>query len=72
MSGSDKRPRVYLIFLMLVAFAWRVQGLTNQSLWRDEVDAVYFALRNLPETLAMFVRVADNGPLYFLMLRLWF
>ncbi len=69
---NDKRSRIYLILLVLVAFAWRVQGLTNQSLWRDEVDAVYFALRNLRETLAMFVHVADNGALYFLMLRIWF
>ncbi|CAN5530765.1 hypothetical protein BH10CHL1_BH10CHL1_33730 [soil metagenome] len=72
MSKNDQRPRLYLILLILVSFAWRVQGLANQSLWRDEVDAVYFALRNLRETLAMFVRVADNGALYFLMLRGWF
>ncbi|MCX6046929.1 MAG: glycosyltransferase family 39 protein [Chloroflexi bacterium] len=72
MSKINQRTRCSLLFLLLVSFAWRVQGLANQSLWRDEVDAVYFALRNLRETLAMFVRVADNGALYFLMLRGWF
>lgn len=61
-----------LILLALAAFAWRVQGLTWQSLWRDEVDAVYFATRHLPETLAMFVQPGQNGPLYFLSLRPWF
>ncbi|MEZ4870082.1 MAG: glycosyltransferase family 39 protein [Caldilineaceae bacterium] len=61
-----------LLLLILAAFAWRVQGVTNQSLWRDEIDAIYFALRDLPATLGMFVQMAQNGPLYFLTLRLWF
>jgi 4-amino-4-deoxy-L-arabinose transferase-like glycosyltransferase len=64
--------RFFLILIILGAFAWRVNGLTNQSLWRDEVDAIYFALRDLPDTLAMFGAMAQNGVLYFLSLRLWF
>lgn len=64
--------RFLLLLLILGAFAWRVDGLTNQSLWRDEVDAIYFALRNLPDTLAMFGAMAQNGALYFLALRGWF
>lgn len=64
--------RFLLLLLILGAFAWRVDGLTNQSLWRDEVDAIYFALRNLPDTLAMFGAMAQNGALYFLSLRGWF
>lgn len=61
-----------LLMLVLFAFGWRIHGLTLQSLWRDEVDAIYFALRPLPETLSMFVSAAQNGPLYFLSLRPWF
>ncbi|HRW07173.1 MAG TPA: hypothetical protein P5121_18850, partial [Caldilineaceae bacterium] len=64
--------RLALLALILCAYGWRVSGLTRQSLWRDEVDAIYFALRDLPDTLAMFVAMAQNGPLYFLTLRLWF
>jgi 4-amino-4-deoxy-L-arabinose transferase-like glycosyltransferase len=64
--------RAVLLLLVLGAYGWRIQGLTVQSLWRDEVDAIYFALRDLPETLAMFVAMAQNGPLYFLTLRVWF
>lgn len=64
--------RLILLSTILFAFAWRVDGLTRQSLWRDEVDAIYFALRALPDTLSMFVAMAQNGPLYFLSLRLWF
>lgn len=64
--------RLGLLFFALLAFGWRVQGLTWQSLWRDEVDAIYFATRHLPETLMMFVQPGQNGPLYFVSLRPWF
>ena len=68
----SSRIRASLLLLILVAFGWRVHGLTNQSLWRDEVDAVFFATRHLPETLSMFVRAGQNGPLFFVGLRPWF
>jgi hypothetical protein len=58
--------------LVLAAFAWRVHGLDRQSLWRDEVDAIYFATRDLPATLSMAVSAGQNGVLYFLALRPWF
>lgn len=64
--------RLLLLALTLVAFALRVFGLDRQSLWRDEVDAIFFAVRDLNETLSMFVQAAQNGPLYFLSLRPWF
>jgi 4-amino-4-deoxy-L-arabinose transferase-like glycosyltransferase len=70
--SRSTQSRVLLLMLTLFAFGWRTHGLTLQSLWRDEVDAVYFALRPLPETLSMFVAAAQNGPLYFLSLRPWF
>jgi uncharacterized membrane protein len=60
------------VLLALAAFAWRVQGLVWQSLWRDEVDAIFFATRHLPDTLRMFLSPGQNGPLYFLALRPWF
>ena len=43
--------RWLLLMLVLVAYALRVIGLDRQSLWRDEVDAIYFAVRELPTTL---------------------
>ena len=70
MNPSYRRP--LLLGLVLAAFALRVFGLDHQSLWRDEVDAIYFAVRSLNETLSMFVQAAQNGPLYFLALRPWF
>ena len=61
-----------LMLLAWAAFAWRVQGLTWQSLWRDEVDAILFATRDLVVTLRMFVQPGQNGALYFVSLRPWF
>ena len=60
-----------LAALTLLAFAVRLFHLDFQSLWRDEVDAVLFAGRSLDALLATFTSVGDNGPLYFLTLRLW-
>ncbi len=64
--------RVVLLLLILAAFATRLHRLGSQSLWRDEIDAVYFAVRHLPNTLSMFVQAGQNGALYFLSLRPWF
>jgi mannosyltransferase len=70
---DDRRAlRPILLLLILLTFAWRAYRLTAQSLWRDEVDAVYFAVRDLPQTLSMFVQAGQNGVLYFLSLRPWF
>jgi len=72
--GIGSRPsltRVLSLAILWFACAWRAWGLTAQSLWRDEVDALRFATRPWPETLAMFTRPGENGPLYFLLLRPW-
>jgi|GEM_PF-5627551 len=37
-----RRPDPRILLLLLAAFALRVGGLTAQSLWRDEVDALRF------------------------------
>ena len=71
-STVRRSPRAALLALVLAAYAWRVHGLAWQSLWRDEVDAIYFATRELAATLAMFTSPGQNGPLYFLTLRPWF
>ena len=60
-----------MIGLALVAFAIRVLTLTNQSLWRDEVDALRFATAPWREMLGAFTRPGWNGPLYFVLLRGW-
>ena len=56
---------------LLLAFALRLQSLAFQSLWRDEVDAVRFALAPLPDVIKTFSQPGFNGPLYFLLLRGW-
>jgi len=58
--------------LLLMAFALRIYNLTGESLWRDEVDIVRFALTPLDALLRNFPRTGFNGPLYLLLMRGWF
>ncbi len=60
-----------LALLCLLAFGWRLAGLTSQSLWRDEVDSIRFASRPAAELVATFSRPGENGPLFFLLLNPW-
>jgi mannosyltransferase len=57
--------------LVLLACLLRLNSIAFQSLWRDEVDAVRFALAPLPDVIKTFTQPGFNGPLYFLMLRGW-
>ena len=63
--------RLVLLGLCLLAFAWRVHGLSFQSLWRDEVDSIRFATRALSQVVGMFAKPGENGPLFFALLRVW-
>ncbi len=65
------RRRGWWVFLLLVAYAVRIATITAQGMWRDEVDALRFATAPWSELLATFTRPGWNGPLYFLLLRLW-
>ena len=60
-----------MVGLLIAAFAIRALTLTNQSLWRDEVDALRFAQAPWREMLATFTQPGWNGPLYFVLLRGW-
>ena len=60
-----------MLLLLLITLALRLYHLDFQSLWRDEVDALRFATRALPDLLSMFRRPGENGPLFFLALRPW-
>lgn len=71
MTTSHGRAAWLILGLTWLAFALRVGGLTAQSLWRDEVDALRFAGQALPALLEMFRRHGENGPLFFLALRPW-
>ena len=60
-----------LLTLVLLAFALPLSGLTAQSLWRDEIDALRFSQDSLGTLLNNFRRAGWNGPLYYLVLRAW-
>ena len=70
-AAGSRRWRFALLLIVFLACALRATSLTAQSLWRDEVDAIRFASRDLPALLANFRRSGENGPLYFLILRYW-
>ena len=53
------------------AFAARTLTLTQQSLWLDEVDAAAFAGQDIGALLVMMVSPAQNGGLFYLMLKGW-
>jgi mannosyltransferase len=71
MIGKARRSELLVLILAWLAFSVRVIGLEFQSLWRDEVDALRFATRALPQLLEAFRRPGENGPAYFLALRPW-
>ena len=70
MSFRERR-RWVLVALILLAFALRIYRLQYQSLWRDEVDAIFFATGSWSKLLSMFTAAGENGPLYFVLLRPW-
>ncbi len=57
--------------LTWVAFLLRTLTLAEQSLWRDEVDAIRFSSWPILELVTGLFRVGHNGPLFFLLLRPW-
>jgi mannosyltransferase len=68
---GERRRRWLMVGLCGLAFVLRIVGLDTQSLWRDEVDAIRFAVRPLPDLLQTFAMPGQNGPLYSLLLRPW-
>lgn len=60
-----------LVGIVALAFGLRVSGLSFQSLWRDEVDAVRFASLPLADLAQMAVAPGQNGALYFALLGQW-
>jgi len=65
------RSPVGLHVILFIAFALRIANLSGESLWRDEVDSVRFALQPLAVTLSNLTATGFNGPLYHLVLRGW-
>lgn len=77
-AATDKPPpsvtpalRAFVLVLCFLTFAARALTLTAEGLWLDEVDALAFAARPAADLLAMFAQPAQNGPLYYLLLKAW-
>ena len=63
--------RLALVALLLIATTLRALNLTGESLWRDEIDIIRFALGPSQEILTSFTRTGFNGPFYIVLIRLW-
>lgn len=70
-ASSPASARAVVAGLTLAGFALRVGQLGRESLWRDEVDAIRFALAPWETVLGNFAQPGENGPLYHLVLRGW-
>jgi len=62
-------PTLATLLLFLLAFALRFNA---ESLWRDEVDSIRFALQPINVLLVRFTETGFNGPLYHALLKGWF
>lgn len=71
MINRDVLHKITILFVMLIAFGVRVGGLTAQSMWRDEVDAIRFAQAPPKTLLGYFTQPGWNGPLFYVLLRPW-
>ncbi len=60
-----------LLMLMMVVYAMRTLTLTQQSMWIDEIMALYFTQGSFSETLHTIVKPEHNGPLFYLLLFTW-
>ena len=60
------------LVLLFSAFALRIMFITTESLWRDEIDVIRFSFAPMSELMVNLTRNGFNGPLYLLLMRLWF
>ncbi len=63
--------RLILGATIVLGFALRLIGLDAQSLWRDEMDTLVFAGRDLEPLFGAFILPGENAPLYFLSMKPW-
>ena len=68
---KESTGKYLLLAIVLLAFVLRVYHLNAQSLWRDEVDAIRYSGGTFRYLLSILSQKGHNGPLYFVVLRLW-
>jgi hypothetical protein len=68
-----KKNRLWIIVIILIAFALRLHQLTYHSLWFDEAVSVHWAKQTVPRILEVgFTLMEDRlPPLYYLTLKGW-
>ena len=65
--------RLFIIFIILLAFAVRLHNLTYHSLWFDEAVSVHWSRQSIPRILEVGFTLEEDRlpPLYYLTLKGW-
>lgn len=66
-----QRPYLPLTLILLLAFALRLAGLAQQSLWWDELKTWERATMPLDEMFANLIGIRDQVPFYYWLMRFW-
>lgn len=59
-----KRPLLFLLLILLLAFGLRLYGLDHQSLWWDELKTIDRATLPWPDLRTDFITTKDQLPFY--------
>jgi len=68
---SPRWEWVAVLGILFVAYALYTSTLTLQSMWIDEVMALYFTKGTFANTLRAIIDPSQNGPLFYLLLYGW-
>jgi 4-amino-4-deoxy-L-arabinose transferase-like glycosyltransferase len=70
-ASAPRRPSwIVLILILYAAFALRITGITQQSIWYDEGLSIYYARSGLGD-LVRGISQSEHPPLHSLLLTLW-
>jgi len=74
-AAARRRPPAWgapaALAIVFVAFALYTTTLTLQSMWIDEVMALFFTKGSFSQTMRAIVSPSHNGPLFYLLLYAW-
>ena len=69
--GAEPSQQRWMALVILLAFGWRMIGLTTRTLAQVEQDTIRLAARPADELMAMLVAPEQNGTIYYLLMRPW-
>lgn len=67
---SRQFPWAVLVLILSIAFALRIAGIAQQSIWYDEGLSIYYARGSVGEVISS-ISASEHPPLHSLVLALW-